>query len=193
MLRAIVPLIAIAAAVAATPWPAAAQGRWSWELDAGPAIPTATLAGADLETGFGFGANVRYRLQPHLSAYAGWEWHRFRTDDLLGADALHVEDTGYTFGLRFEHPFRGRTAAWVRAGGLANHMELELDDDVVGDTGHGLGYEVGGGLAIPLGRRTTVTPGVRYRSFERHLEVNGGTASGRLSYVTIGAGIAVRF
>ena len=191
MLRTILSLT-VAAAIAA-PWSAAAQGRWSWELDAGPAIPTARLAGAELDPGFGFGANVRYALYEHVSAYAGWEWHRFRTDGLLGSDALHVEDTGYAFGLRWDHPLRGRTLGWVRAGGLANHMELEQDDDVIGDTGHGLGWEVGGGIAIPLGRRTMVTPGVRWRSFARDIELGGTSRSGTLSYVTVGAGLAVRF
>ena len=192
MLRTILSLT-VAAALVAMPWPVAAQGRWSWEVDAGTAVPTARLAGAELETGFGFGANVRYALQPHLSAYGGWEWHRFRTEGLLGAGAVHVEDTGYTFGLRYEYPFKGRMLGWVRAGGLASHMELEQDDDIVGDTGHGLGYEVGGGVAVPLGLRTKVTPGVRYRSFARDLELGGETRPGTLSYVAITVGLAVRF
>ena len=192
MLRTIRSLT-VAAALAAAPWPVAAQGRWSWEIDAGTAVPTARLAGAKLETGFGAGANVRYAIQSDLAAYAGWEWFRFRTAELLDGDAVHVEDTGYTFGLRYEYPFKGRMRGWVRAGGLANHIELEQDGDVVGDTPHRLGYEVGGGLAIPLGLRTMVVPGARFREVARDLRVGDAVRSGTLSYVTIGVGLAVRF
>jgi hypothetical protein len=174
--------------------PAAAQSRWSAELDAAAAVPTHRLAGADLETGFGFGANVRYRFQPHLAAYGGWEWHRFRTGNVMGAVDLDVEETGYTFGLRFEHPIMGRTAGWLRAGGLGNHIELEDDDgEIISDSGHGLGWELGAGLAIPVSDRAALTPGVRYRSLQRDLDVGMQRRSGTLAYVTIGAGLAVSF
>jgi hypothetical protein len=191
MLRAILSLAVLAALGA--PWPAAAQGRWAWGLDAGTAVPTARLAGAALETGFGFGANARYTLYPHLAAYAGWEWHRFRTEGLVAGDAVHLEDTGYTFGLLHDFPLRGRTRGWLRAGGLANHLEVEQEGDVIGDTRHGLGYEVGGGVAVPLGRRTTLTPGVRYREVARDLRVGDEVRSGTLSYVTISVGVVARF
>ncbi|HYD51369.1 MAG TPA: outer membrane beta-barrel protein [Gemmatimonadaceae bacterium] len=172
----------------------AQQSRWSIELDAGAAIPTQNLAGADLQTGMGFGTNVRFRLQPHLSAYAGWEWHHFTTDQLVARDDVDVEDTGYSFGLRFEHPLVGRTLGWVRAGGIGNHIELENDGgDEIGDTKHGLGFELGGGLTLPLRERLALTPGVRYRSLSRDLEVGAATRSSTLSYVQVGMGVAWTF
>jgi hypothetical protein len=184
----------ITAALLVASSPVAAQTRWSAELDGGLAVPTGRLAGADLETGFGLGANLRYRLQQHLSAYAGWEYHSFRTDAVLGANKIDVDDTGYTLGLRFEHPVAGRVAGWLRAGGLANHMELEnAAGDIISDTGHGLGYEVGGGLAIPFGTRVSLTPGVRYRSLSRDLEIGTASGSARLSYITLGTGLAISF
>src|SRR5690606_14067184 len=85
--------------------PAALQGqsRFSVEVGAHAAVPIQDFGNAELETGLGFGANIRYRIQPHLAAYAGWEWQHFTTEVL--ATDLDVEETGYTFGLRFEHPF----------------------------------------------------------------------------------------
>lgn len=191
------------ASVVALPLAAQTPSRWSVEVNADAAIPTRSLAGADLRTGFGLGANLRFRLQPHLAAYGGWEYHHFRTDQLIPnrTETFDVEDTGYTFGLRFEHPLRGEGIpgasgpSWfVRAGGLATHIETENDaGSLVGDTGHGLGFEVGGGMALPLGSRLVVTPGVRYRSLSRDLTLVGTTRRATLAYVTAGVGATFSF
>lgn len=175
-------------------YPALAQSRWSLEATGDAAFPTQTFVGADLETGGGFGVNTRYRFMPHLAAYAGWEWHMQRTEQLLDGQSLDLNDTGYTFGLRFEHPLVARTAGWLRAGGLANHIEIEnADGDLVQDTGHGLGWEVGGGLTVPIGPRLALTPGVRYRTLSRDVTVGGLSQSSTLSYVTTGIGLAYTF
>ena len=167
-------------------------GGPSWILDA--AFPARTLAGVDLRTGGGFDANARYRFRLHLAAYAGWEWHMQRTAQLVVGETLDLNDNGYTFGLRFEHPLVARTAGWLRAGGLANHIEIEnADGDLVQDTGHGLGWEVGGGVTVPIGPRLALTPGVRYRTLSRDLGVGGPTRSSTLSYVTTGIGLAYTF
>lgn len=188
-------LLCAAALAALAAWtPAAAQGRWSFELDGGATIPTGKLAGAELETGFGLGANVRVRLQADLPAYAGWAYHTFRTDAVLGLREIDVDDTGYGFGLRFEHPVFARSSGWVRLGGIADHIELENEaGDIIGDTGHGLGYEVGAGLTIPVGARFALTPGGRFWSLSRDLEVDSRSENGRLSYLLVGAGITFGF
>ena len=73
-------------------------------------------------------------------------------------------------------------------------MELENEaGDIISDTGHGFGYEVGGGLTVPLGIRSSLTPGVRYRSLSRDLEVGTASGSARLSYITLGTGVAISF
>lgn len=173
---------------------ALAQSRWSGEVTGDAAFATQKLAGASLQTGGGFGANVRFRVQPHLAAYAGWEWHMQRTDELLPGQTLDLNDNGYTLGLRFEHPLAGSTAGWLRAGALFNHIEVEEDNGgVIHDTDHGLGWEAGAGLTIPLGARLGVTPGVRFRSLSRDITVGGRTRSSTLSYVTAGAGLAFAF
>jgi opacity protein-like surface antigen len=140
-------------------------------------------------------------LQRHLLAYAGWEWHHFATDNLIASQELDVEETGYTFGLRFEHPLRGESSAdgsalgyWLRAGGTVNHIEIENDDgDIVADTDHGLGWEVGGGLTIPLRDRLALTPGVRYRALSRDLALGQTTRSVSLRYVTATVGLTIAF
>jgi hypothetical protein len=180
--------------LAGRPALAQSQSRWSLEATGDAAIPTRTLAGADLKTGGGFGANARYRFMPHLAAYAGWEWHLQQTEQLLAGETLDLNDNGYTLGLRFEHPLVARTAGWLRAGGLANHIEIENADGVIiQDTGHGLGWEVGGGLTFPIAPRFALMPGVRYRTLSSDVEFGGSTKSSTLSYVTMGIGLAYTF
>jgi hypothetical protein len=181
-------------ATVAAPRLALAQSPVSLEVTGSGVVPTQTLGGAGLGTGFGFGANVRVRFMPHLAAYAGWELHHNSSDELITGRSTGVEDTGYTLGLRFEHPLTAGTAYWVRAGGLYSHIELEnTEGDVISDSGHGMGWEAGAGIAIPVGARVALTPGVRYRSLTRDLRVGGVPNSVTLSYVSFWAGLAFTF
>ncbi len=75
----------------------------------GAALPTQALAGIDLEPGPILGATIAYKLQPHLHVYAGWDWAHFAADKRVAGADRDYEETGYTLGLRFEHPFRETT------------------------------------------------------------------------------------
>lgn len=104
---------------------------------------------------------------------------------------MDFEETGYVFGVQFEHPMGDpdSPAVFVRFGGTWNHLELENEaGDIVGDTGHGLGWEAGAGLAFPLGERWRLTPGVRYRSAEREFGLNGASIPAVLRYVAFEIG-----
>ncbi|HLS48095.1 MAG TPA: outer membrane beta-barrel protein [Gemmatimonadales bacterium] len=180
--------------------PAALQGqsRFSVEVGAHAAVPIQDFGNAELETGLGFGANIRYRIQPHLAAYAGWEWQHFTTEVL--ATDLDVEETGYTFGLRFEHPFgAGRPAGeaapawWIRAGGLIDHIELEDDAGEGESTSHGLGWEAGFGISYPLSARVALAPGLRIRMLRREIDMGFGLQDATLSYLTAGLGVVIGF
>ncbi len=187
-------LITGVAALLASASALAAQSRWSIELSGGAAFATEKVAGADLGTGVGLGLTGRYRFLPHLAVYGGWDWHHFAVDQTLAGQDVDVEDTGYTFGLRFEHPLVSRTAWWVRVGGMANHIELENSaGSIISDSGHGLGWEMGGGLSVPIGTRFTLTPGLRYRSLSRDVDLGDVSTPTDLKYVTAGVGLAMTF
>lgn len=181
--------------------PAAAwsQSPFSIEVGGDVAVPIQDFGNASVNTGLGFGGNVRYRVQPHLAAYAGWEWQHF-TADLLGSK-LDVDETGYTFGLRFEHPFGSEQPAgepvrawWIRAGGLLDHIELEDENgDPAGDSKHGLGWEAGLGLSWPVGGHVALTPGIRMRMLRREIDMGLGPQKATLSYVTLGVGATIGF
>ncbi len=173
-----------------------AQSRFGFELRGGVAIPTQDLADADLQTGLGFEGTIGYRFLPHLGIYGGWDWHHFNAKQSFAGADLDFEETGYVFGLRFQHPFGGETggvAYQLRAGGTYNHIEVEDNDgELVVDTGHGLGFEVGAGLAIPMGSWQLV-PGVRYRSLKRDFVIGNTTTPGTLAYLALELGFSRRF
>lgn len=194
MTRIIIAFTALAILIQVSP--ADAQDRWAVELRANGAIATQDVERDEHQSGFGIEGTVRYRFLPHLAAYAGWDWTRFSAADALGGSDMHLEETGYAFGLRFEHPFRegSGTAGWLRAGGTYNHLELEDKvGDIGADSGHGLGWEFGAGLAFDVGGRWSLTPGLRYRSISRDLEIGSVTTTVDLQYIAFEFGVARRF
>ena len=180
-------------AVCATALPARAQ--FGVELSGAGDVALQDLGPSDLGTGLGFGATLTYRFMPHLSAYAGWGWNHFSADGAPAGSDGNAEETGYTFGLQFAHPIgTAPVGYYVAAGGVYDHIEFEdADGDLVGDTGHGLGWQVGAGLVVPLSSRVSLTPGLRYRSLSRELEVGGAMTDMDLRYVSGRVGVAASF
>ncbi len=153
-----------------------AQRPLGFELRGGIASPSGELDDSQLQRGIGFEGSVSYRLQPRLSAYFGWDWWRFAADEAFAGAGVDLEETGFAFGLRYDRPLPGRRdsgpGVWLRAGGTADHFELEdADGRIIADSGYGPGWEVGAGLSLPwAGWR--LTPGVRVRYLSRDVEVN---------------------
>lgn len=173
-----------------------AQERWGVELRTNFAIATQDEARDTSEKGVGFEGSVQYRFLPHLAAYAGWDWNYFPAlEDIAGPD-MEIIETGYVAGLRFEHPFSegSGTAGWVRVGATVKHLELENEEgDLVDDSGHGLGWEAGAGVAMPLGERWMLTPGIRYSSLSRDLEIESVTKPVSLQSLAFELGVGFRF
>lgn len=173
-----------------------AQNRWRFEVRGGAAFPTEDLGDASLGTGFGFEGTLSYRVQPHLWAYAGWDWHRFAADASFAGAENDFEETGYALGVVLEHPI-GQSevvALRLRAGGTYNHVEVENSaGDLVTESGHGVGWEGGAGLALRLGNNWQITPSVRYRSLARDLAVGSVTTPANLRYLAVEVGFSRSF
>ena len=169
---------------------AMAQDRFGVELSLDGSTATQDVGDATLNPGLGFEANLTYRFMPHLSAYAGWGWQRFGSDGSFAGAEMDFEETGYRFGLQFMHPL-GSTPIdyFVRAGGIYNHIELENSGgDITADSGHGLGWQAGAGIAVPIGAKWRFMPGLRYQSLSRDIEVGTVTTDVDLNYVALEIG-----
>ena len=186
------PLPVLALLLLAVSSTAHAQNRLRFELRAGGAFAVEKLGDASLGAGPGFEATVGYRIQPHLSVYAGWDWHRFTADASFAGSKDDFEESGYVAGLQFQHPIGIEgLALQLRAGGTYNHVEIEnTAGDRVADSKHGLGWEVGAGLAVRLGNRWQLTPGARFRSLSRDFTVGAVTTPGKLRYLAVDVGVS---
>lgn len=195
MLTRYAAIILTSASFLVAPSVAQAQNRWSLELLPGVAFATEDAGQAEIDFGVGADATIGYRVMPHLSIYGGWGWREFGADTSFPGSDVDLTETGYLFGLRFEHPMGDDDAPEliVRLGGTYNHLEIEEDGGIVSDSGHGLGFEVGAGVAFRLGDRWRVTPGVRFRSTEREFEALGVAIPAPLRYVAIDVAFSRRF
>lgn len=193
---AVVPIV-LSALLPLSAAPVAGQGAFSVELQGGAGFPVGDLE-EPLVTGPGFGAIGSYRFLPHLAVYAGWDWFRFGSGTSFAGNEVDFEETGYVFGLRFEHPLPfdpGIPLAYRLHGGATyKHLELEDTDGVLlADSGHGFGWEVGGALTWDVNPRWYLSPGVRYRALDRSVEIDGSTTDLELAYVTVHLGVGLRF
>lgn len=190
-------ILATAAAMAFALAPHATHAqRVTIDLRAATGFPSADLADAALDPGYGFGTSIAWRAQEHMHLYGGWDWLHFTAEQSFAGSDLDFDETGYTFGLRFEHPWRGASRLLYRleAGGTYKHIEVEdADGDPVVDSKHGLGYELGAGLLVPIGRGWRMAPTLRWRALRRDFEIGNVTTSGDLRYVGLEVGLSRRF
>lgn len=170
--------------------------RMTLDLRSAGASATEELAGTDLDVSFGIGGTVALRVQPHLHVYGGWDWLHFGSDHSFAGANRDFEETGYTFGLRFEQPFTpsGRLLYRVDAGGTWKHVEVENSaGDILYDSGHSLGYECGAGMVLAIGDTWRFVPMVRYRSLSPEFDMGNQVMRGDLRYVGLEAGLSYRF
>jgi hypothetical protein len=170
--------------------------RFGFELNlGGPSLPTSKLAGDKLKTGFGFEGIFHWSFMPHTGIYAGWGWHKFTADHSFAGDDIDFEETGYIFGLQFKHPIPNSSLKYfVRGGGLYNHIELENESgEIIGDTGHGMGWQVAGGIDLSLGKAWSFIPSVKFNSLSRELDWKGTTRDLHLKYASVRIGFLKKF
>jgi hypothetical protein len=174
---------------------AVAQKKMSFEFRTGIDFATKHLGDTKLKTGFGFEGAFAYKFMPHLAAYAGWSWNKFDASKSFADNDVNFEETGYSFGLQFMHPVAAsKISYFIKGGGIYNHIETENSNGkTINDTGHGLGWQLGGGIAIPLGERWLLIPEARYRSLSRDINIGEVKTPVDLNYISPSLGISFSF
>lgn len=164
--RLLVPaLVLVAAGVG--PAPAQTARTFAIEIRGGAGLPLGDFneGGA---IGWIAGGTLRYRLNPNLDGYLGYDYASFPPDDPDSEVDINIRDHGIRTGLRFDLRTPGVSAApWLEAGIMVNRTTVgasvgSVSSDV--DSDWALGGEAGVGLSIPLGPRVLLTPGARYRT-----------------------------
>lgn len=173
------------------------EPKFGIELSGGSSIALKKLEDAKMNVGFGFEGTLHYRFYQHLGAYAGWGWNRFSSDNSFAGKNCDFEETGYVLGLQFKHPIGNSPISYyVRAGALWNHIEVEnKDGDITEDTKHGWGYQLAGGIYIPIGKKWSINTGLKYNSVNRkNIEFSDNRKrSFDLKYLSLRIGISKIF
>jgi opacity protein-like surface antigen len=170
---------------------ASAQSRipLSFEVRGDAAIPTGDFKDG-IENGLGFTASAALQLVPGFGVYGSYGRTEFSID---GADDSDVLDQGFGAGLTaaLGGGLAGRATPYIGAGLLFH--ELEVNDQEVGDAQ--MGFEVGAGIAFPLGRSVRITPAVGYRQYKVENTTLGGVLDDdfNVSYLTAGVGLNIAF
>jgi len=171
------------------------QQRFGFELSSGASFATSKPGEAELNPGVGFEGIFHYRFMEYTGIYGGWGWNRFGADNSFAGNDVCFEETGYVFGLQFKRPF-GKSAIsyYFRAGGLYNHIEVEnTNGDITHDSGHGLGWQLAGGIDIRLGETWSLTPGVKFNSLSSDVENEGVNVPLDLNYLQLRVGVVRKF
>ncbi len=175
MLLSLVAAVALAGGAQAQALP---TSPLSVDVRAGAAIPTGDF-GDIAETGFTVGGDLAFMFTPVLSAYVGGSYSSFGASDefqeaieeLTGGqlDDISYNLYGLDAGLKATFAAGGFTP-YLRGGLVYYTAELgggdDLGEDVEDENDYEAGFEVGGGLAFPLGPRISVTPEVTYTGID---------------------------
>lgn len=153
-------------------------------------VPLKDLGTTSLKKGGGFEVDLSYQFVDGFTVYGGWGWNLFvPEDDAASFDRL--EETGYRVGIQRIQPLskRSKLSFLFGAGVVLNHIEIEDNDDIIDDTGHGVGWEGEVGLSIPLNESWQIVPGVRYHALSREMMSDGIYTPVDLNYVAIGVAV----
>lgn len=171
------------------------EKRFGFELSSGASVATSKPGDAGMKTGFGFEGILHYRFMPYTGLYAGWGWNRFSSENSFAGMNADFEETGYVFGLQFKHPLGSLPLSYyVRAAGLYSHIEIENEaGDITYDSGHGMGWQLAGGLDVNLGKNWSLTPGIKFNSLSRDIDFEGADEQMDFNYLSFRVGILKRF
>ncbi len=168
--------------------------RFGLEIRPGASMAVKKLGDAELNPGLGFEASLEYNLIKSMALYAGWGWNHFGSEDSFAGSDIDFEETGYVFGLRYAHNLTDSPLGlFARIGGTYNHIEVEDGNDIIADSGHGLGWQAEAGVDISLGNGWKLRPGLKYQALNRDLELETVNYNVDLNYLSLGIGITKFF
>jgi opacity protein-like surface antigen len=146
-------------------------------------------------TGWIVGGTVRYRVNPTVDVYAGYDYASFPPDDDDPDVDVNLRDHGARAGVRADLRVGSLPSVtpWVEIGLMVNRTTVHASDNNISadvDADWALGGEAGAGLSIPVGTRASFTPGVRYRAHKADFGDDIGSTT--VSYFAFDLGVQIR-
>ncbi|MCC5929625.1 MAG: porin family protein [Cyclobacteriaceae bacterium] len=171
------------------------EKRFGIEINGDVSIVTSDLSGASLSTGLGFETILSYRFMPFTSVYGGWGWNHFNATESFAGSDIDFEQTGYILGLQFKKQIGNSPVSYfLRAGMLYSHIEIENNQgEIISDSGHGVGYQVVGGIEVSLGKNWSLAPGIKYNALSAETRFEGENFQLDHRYISARIGIIRRF
>lgn len=171
------------------------EKRFGVEVNGEVSFVSSDLNDASLNGGLGFEAILQYRFMPFTSVYGGWGYSHFNAEESFAGSDIDFEQTGYILGLQIGHSIGASPISWfVRGGLLYSHIETEDNTGtIISDTGHGVGYQVAGGIEVLLGSNWSLAPGVKYNSLSGETDLEGVNYALDHRHVSARLGLIKRF
>jgi hypothetical protein len=176
----------------------AQEGAFSVQIRGGASLPVAAFrdeargweGGAGEAASFGIGFNLP--LPGPLGGYFGFSQHRFRCDKSICPKGESWVSTGFDAALRVVMGSR-RMRPWLQGGLHTHRVEVLILDgsdrlDLVSRGGSG--FEAGGGILVQVGKRMSLSPGLRYGQGRVPFP---GYPSLRVQYLIADIGLVVGF
>lgn len=152
-------------AAAQSPLPLSVEVRGGLPFPTGEFKDVGSDIGDGLTAGYNLSASVTVDVTPRVGVYAGYSFNHFQVEE---RDDIGVNSDGFEFGVRGSFPTTTGVGPFVKVGGVYHDAEVVFDDDAqqgpddVDVSKNHLGFEVGGGVEVALGRYLSLTPGVSY-------------------------------
>lgn len=155
---------------------------FSVEVRADAAIPTGDFADG-VDAGPGFAVTAAVGISRGLALYGGYSRTAFERQDVEGELVDQGLSVGLTTGIR-----AGRIGVqpYFGAGLLIHDLKSDGGPNFESD----VGFEVGGGFAIPLGQRVRLTPGLGYRRYATEVPILL-VGKRNVEYFTAGVGLNI--
>lgn len=171
------------------------EKRFGFELSTGASFALSKPGDTQLNPGFGAEGIFHYRFLTNTGIFAGWGWNRFGADQSFAGENTCFEETGYLIGLELKQAIGNKSLLYyLRFAGLYNHLELEnAAGEIIGDSGHGLGFQLAAGIDYKLGEKWSLTPGLKFNSLSRSIEIDNVDTNLSHRYISIRIGLLRNF
>jgi len=167
MKRCAAVLLPLVLLTTAAPAAHAQRNALSLEVRGGITLPVRSF-GEGARSGFALDGTIGYQVFPSLGVYAGYSRDAFGCpDESEPGGGCDAHGDGFELGARaaFTHL---RLTPWARGGVIYHHLVRRMSPQgfpIEARSALTLGYEIGGGVAVPLTPSLSLTPAIRYRAY----------------------------